>query len=137
LELLAQAIKLDRATRGNIQALAAQTGCLNIIAQVGFDEQFLRHFAAVEAFDASACGRAFGTGNWVMIPDILQDDAFAPHRAVVTSNDVRSVKSVPVIAPDGGIIGMLSTHSPQPRWDWERDNTRNIAAEIGRILAAR
>lgn len=135
-QLLANAIKLDRATKGNIQALDPETGCLKIIAQVGFDEAFLRHFEAVQAFDSSACGRAFGTGNWVMIPDILLDEAFTPHREVVAANDVRSVKSIPITAPEGGIIGVLSTHSSDVRWNWERDNTRHIAEQIGAILAA-
>ena len=132
--LLAQAIELDRATKGNIQVYEPEADSLKIIAHHGFDETFLRHFEKVNRFDSSACGRAFGSGNWVLIPDIMADEAFKPHREVALAAGVRSVKSIPVIDADGTFQGMLSTHGPAVRWDWERDNTRHIAAEIAAIL---
>jgi GAF domain-containing protein len=132
--LLAQAIELDRATKGNIQVFDPEAGSLRIIAQSGFDEIFLHHFQKVQRFDSSACGRAFGTGNWVLIPDIMEDEAFKPHREVALASGIRSVKSIPVTGPDGGFQGMLSTHSATVRWDWQRDNTHHIAAEIATII---
>ena len=133
--LLEKAIRLDRATKGNIQAFDAEAGVLRIVAQRGFDREFLRHFAEVRPLDASACGRAFGAGGCVLIPDVLRDEAFAPHREIALSSGFRSVKSVPVPGPDGRLVGVLSTHGPDVRWDWERDNTTELAAEIGLILA--
>lgn len=132
--LLDAAIELDRAVKGNIQVLDPATQTLRIEVSRGFDEAFLSHFRSVKAFDASACGRAFGTGACIMIPDVLRDEAFAPHRAIASSNGFRSVKSLPVAATDGRLLGVLSTHNPQVRWDWERENTRHVAAKIAAVL---
>jgi GAF domain-containing protein len=132
--LLDQAIKLDRAVKGNIQIYEPDTDSLKIIVQRGFDQAFLRHFEKVKRFDSSACGRAFGIGNFVMVADIMTDEAFTPNREVALANGVRSVKSIPVVDTDNEILGILSTHSASVRWDWERDNTRHIAAEIAVIL---
>jgi hypothetical protein len=104
-DLLAQTISLDRATKGNIQVFEPETDSLRIIAQHGFDEMFLLHFEKVKRFDSSACGRAFGAGNWVLIPDILEDQAFKPHREVALASGIRSVKSIPVTGHDGSSKG--------------------------------
>jgi hypothetical protein len=133
-QLLAEAIALDRAAKGNIQALDQASGVLKIVAHHGFNKAFLRHFENVKPFDSSACGRAFGAQRCIMIPDVLMDRAFAPHREIAASNGFRSVKSIPVVAPDGRFHGVLSTHSPGVRWDWELDSTHHIAAEIAALL---
>jgi len=133
-QLLAEAITLDRATKGTLQALDQTSGALKIVAHHGFDKAFLRHFENVKPFDASACGRAFGAKSCILIPDMLTDEAFAPHRAIASANGVRSVKALPVVGPDGRFHGVLATHSPGIRWDWERDNTRHIVAELAAVL---
>jgi hypothetical protein len=43
---------------------------------------------------------------------------------------------VPLAGADGRFYGVLSTHSPDIRWDWQLENTRPIADEIAAILAA-
>src|SRR5579883_1348218 len=134
-QLLDQAIELDRASKGTIQILDAESESLKIVAHRGFDEKFLRHFETVKRFDSSACGRAFGSETLVMISDILEDKAFQPNREVVQANGVRSVKCVPIINADGRLQGVLSTHSSTVRWNYERDNTRHIAAELAGILS--
>jgi hypothetical protein len=91
-QLLDQAIELDRAVKGNIQIFHPETDSLKIIAHRGFDERFLRHFDMVKRFDSSACGRAFGTQNFIMIPDIMEDEAFKPNREFMLVNGIRSVK---------------------------------------------
>ena len=142
-ELLAEAITRDRAAKGNIQVFDPTSNTLQIVVHQGFDEAFLKHFKSVKPFDASACGRAFGAGRCIMIPDVLRDEAFAPHREIALANGFRSVKSLPIDGPDGRLLGVLSTHSPDVRWDWELDNTRQVAVEIAppglqrRILASR
>jgi GAF domain-containing protein len=133
--LLDKAIQLDRALKGTLQVFEPDTDSLKIIAHRGFDEAFLRHFETVKRFDSSACGRAFGTGNLVTIPDILEDEAFRPNREVVLVNGIRSVKCIPVVGSDDRLEGVLATHSPWVRWDWERDNTRHVAAEIAVVFA--
>jgi GAF domain-containing protein len=133
--LLETAMALDRVAKGNIQILDPRTRTLRILVHRGFDEAFLRHFATVQADDSSACGRALGAGDCIMIPDVLRDEAFAPHRSIALSNGFRSVKSIPVAGAAGEIYGMLSTHAHGIRWDWERDNTRHIALQVAEVLA--
>lgn len=133
-QLLDQAIKLDRALKGTLQIIEPETDSLKIIAHRGFDERFLRHFETVKRFDSSSCGRVFGIKNCIMIPDIMEDEAFTPNREVVLANGIRSIKSVPVFGVNGRFLGVFSTHCPSVRWDWERDNTRCIAAEIASIF---
>jgi hypothetical protein len=70
-----------------------------------------------------------------LIPDVQADPGFEPHRAIARASGFRSVKSLPLAGPDGRLRGVLSTHSPGVRWDWERENTRPIAAEIAAVLA--
>jgi GAF domain-containing protein len=134
--LLGEAIRLDKASKGNIQAFDFHTQTLRIVSQQGFDRQFLRHFRAVRPFDPSACGRAFGSGGCITIPDVLLDEGFRPHREIAIANGFRSVKSLAVTDEDGRLYGVLSTHSAQVRWDWERDNTRRVATVIASTLAA-
>ena len=134
-KLLDQAIALDRAAKGNIQILDRETGELHLLVQRGFDAAFSRYFKKVRAFDASACGRALGSGDCVIISDVMHDPDFQPHRVIAGASGFRSVKSIPIAAKDGSILGMLSTHSPSVRWDWERENTRPIAAKIATVLA--
>src|ERR1051326_7387494 len=119
-QLLDEAIELDRAAKGNIQVYEAETDSLKIIAHRGFDENFLSHFHSVKRFDSSACGRAFGIQNFIMIADIMEDNGFKPHREVMLVNGIRSVKCIPVVGPDGQFQGVLSTHSPSVHWDWEQ-----------------
>lgn len=134
MKLLEEAIELDRAAKGTIQAFDPRTDSLRIVANGGFNERFLRHFEIVRRFDSSACGRSLGSGAFVMIPDVMTDEAFRPNRDVLVANGIKSVKSIPVIDFDGQVQGVLSTHSSSVRWDWQRDNTRHLAAEIAQIL---
>jgi GAF domain-containing protein len=134
-ELLAEAVRLDKASKGNIQAFDFRTQTLKIVCHSGFDREFLRHFRAVRPFDSSACGRAFGSGGCITIPDVLADEGFRPHREIAIANGIRSVKSLALTDEDGRLYGVLSTHCARVRWDWERDNTRHVALVIASTLA--
>src|SRR5687768_8257762 len=75
-ELLARAIRLDGAQLGNIQLYDPSTKTLRIVVHEGFDQRFLSHFAVVNAFDSSACGRAAGVRSPIVIADVASDPAF-------------------------------------------------------------
>lgn len=133
LSILDRAIALDGADMGTMQKLD-EDGLLRIYAQRGFDSEFLRHFAEVRAFDGSACGRAAGSAGCVVVPDIELDIAFEPHRAVARRNGMRSVKSCPVRAEDGRLLGVLSTHCRGPRYGWDRAHLDELLLEAARVL---
>lgn len=132
--LLRKAIVIDNADKGNIQLFDQPAGTLSIIAQVGFDSDFLKHFAVVSAFDSSACGRAVGIGAPVTIDDVTTDLGFREHRTVAGSASFRSVKSVPIINADKKILGIISTHFKDRKSDWNTSSLNGITDELAVLL---
>src|SRR5262249_59711885 len=80
-QLLEQVLSLARADRGNVQLADPASGALAIIAQHGFDAEFLDHFTVVDD-DRSACGRAARHGAQLVITDVSIDPGFEPHRQI-------------------------------------------------------
>lgn len=133
-DILQRAIVLDKASFGNIQLYDSKTGTLHIIAQQGFNRDFLDHFKVVNAFDSSACGRASGIGSPVIIIDVMLDIAFIPHRHIARSAGFRSVKSVPIISTPKKLLGVISTHFTNPKWDWEMNTLDEVIPELVKLL---
>ena len=119
-EVLAFALTLLHAERGNIQLADPATGALRIAAQRGFSAEFLEYFAAVTD-DRSACGRAAQNHAQVVIADVTTDPGFAPHRDIALASGFRAVQSTPLVDRAGHLVGVLPTHSPQPITPPRRD----------------
>ncbi len=109
-EMLPAAIELVGADKGNIQLLDPDTNVLRIVAQHGFEQNFLHHFREVSLDDCSACARAWHENARLIVEDIEQDEAFAPLRPVMRAAGVRSVISTPLVSPEGKLLGVISTH---------------------------
>jgi GAF domain len=107
------AIALTGADFGNLQLMDPTTGALRIVAQSGFDADFLDYFAVV-GDTASACGRAATSGKQIVIADTGLDPVFAPHRAVAEVAGVRAVQSTPLLTCHGELVGVVSTHQRYP-----------------------
>jgi len=120
-EVLDATIALQRADYGNIQLFEPATGVLQIAAQRGFSAAFLEHFARVDMNEPSCCGRALRAGERVIIEDVEQDPEYLPHRAIAAHEGYRAVQSTPIRGPEGGTIGMLSTHFRQPHRPSDRE----------------
>jgi hypothetical protein len=112
-EVLAFALTLLHAERGNVQLADPATGALRIAAQRGFGSEFVEYFAAVTD-DRSACGRAAQYHAQVVIADVSTDPGFAPHREIALASGFRAVQSTPLLNRAGHLVGMLSTHYPRP-----------------------
>lgn len=110
LHILDVAIKIDGATKGDIQLFNRALGGLQIVAQRGFDPSFLQLFQLVRVDDPSACGRAFRYQRRVIIPDITTDSDFNPYLSIANASGFRAVQSTPIIAEDGQVKGVFSTH---------------------------
>ena len=119
-EVLNESMALQNADFGNVQLINPQTGALEIVAQKGFQEEFLAHFKSVREAN-SACGRALQQRRRVIIEDVLTDEAFAPHRQVAVSAGFRAVQSTPLFGRNGEALGMLSTHFRMPHRPAERE----------------
>jgi signal transduction histidine kinase/DNA-binding response OmpR family regulator len=109
-EMLAGSIELLGADMGNIQILNESRRMLILEAQHGFKPDFLDFFREVSVEDDSACGRALRSGSRVVIVDVETDVDYAPLREVARAAGYRAVQSTPLIARDGSMIGIISTH---------------------------
>ncbi len=93
-EIVAAAIELTGADKGNLQLFDPASRVLTIRAQRGFDEPFLRFFAAV-ADDICACGTAMGSRRRVIVEDVTSSDIFKgqPSLDALLQAGVRAVQS--------------------------------------------
>jgi signal transduction histidine kinase len=119
-EALTATIEIQQADFGNVQLCNPESQALEIVAQRGFDAEFLEYFA--EIVDSSApCGRAMQTRSRVVIEDVRTDEQFAPHRHVASATGFRAVQSTPLFSHGGEILGMISTHFKHPHRSSERE----------------
>jgi GAF domain-containing protein len=116
---------------GNVQILDIRDShaVLSIAAQRGFRRPFLKAFATVSAEDDSACGRALRHRKSVIIPDVDEDVDFAPFRGIAHDAGYRGVISTPLCTSWGHVVGVISTHFPQPH----RPSAAHIAE--GEVIA--
>jgi GAF domain-containing protein len=112
------------------------TGSLKIVAQRGFDAEFLDYFAVVDD-DGSACGRAVSRRAQTVIADVVTDPGFAPHREVAAASGFRAVLSTPLIDSAGRVRGVVSTHYPRPHQPADRDLRimKRYGEMVGRAMA--
>jgi signal transduction histidine kinase/CheY-like chemotaxis protein len=121
-KILSAAIAITSADKGNIRLFDARSGVLKITAQRGFDRAFLDLFAEVKGDEAAACREAMHAARRVVIEDITRSHIFleqAPLRVLLDAG-VRAVHSSPLIASDGSVLGMISTHFAEPHRPTER-----------------
>jgi signal transduction histidine kinase/DNA-binding response OmpR family regulator len=114
-EMLAATIQLLGADKGHVQILAAERGVLHIVAQRGFETDFLDFFREVSIEDDSACGQALRSGKRILIEDIESEPSYAPYRQIARAAGYRAVQSTPLLSPDGTLLGMLSTYCCLPQ----------------------
>ena len=113
-ELLATAIAITAADKGNIQLLDPASSSLHIAAQRGFSEPFLKFFASVSE-ETSACGTAMQSAERVIIEDVTQSRIFAgqPSLNALLEADVRAVlESTPLMSSAGNLLGMYLNPLP-------------------------
>jgi signal transduction protein with GAF and PtsI domain len=110
---------------------------LCIEAQRGFDASFLQLFEQVRIDDPSACGRAFRQKQRIVIQDVVTDPLFAPYLSQARANRFRSVQSTPILANNGSVLGILSTHFANANQFSEKmaGPLDRYAAKIARLIA--
>ena len=123
-EILRSGIELAHADMGNIQLYSRSDRTLRIAAHRGFAPAFLDFFREVTTNDGSACGRSLRSGERVVIPDVDDDAAYASFREVAREAGYRGVQSTPLIARDGSVLGILSTHWQRPHQPGEQELRR-------------
>ena len=113
LQVLDEAIKIDGATKGNVQLLNPELGGLQIVVHRGFDQSFLQLFELVRRDDPTPCARALRYQRRVVIPDITRDSYSAPYLSIARANNILAVQSTPIMGEDGLVKGVLTTYFPK------------------------
>lgn len=109
-EMLVAVRELLRADRVNIQLLDPLQGKLTVVAQSGFEQEFLEVFREVSGHDDSAYGRALRENKRFIVEDVEQDGTFAAMRPGMKAAGVRAVVSTPLVGADGSLLGMVSCY---------------------------
>src|SRR5215469_4199861 len=120
--ILKAGIAISGAPKGNIQLFDPGSGALRIVAQHGFGAPFLSFFATASG-KHTACGSAMRATERVIVEDVTHSEIFAgqPELGVLLEAGVRAVQSTPLISSEGSVLGMISTHFPEPHRPGERE----------------
>jgi GAF domain-containing protein len=110
--ILADMVALHGAEFGNVQLGVGDK--LVIVAGHGLRAPFLLAFREVRITDGCACGRAWQTGEQIVVADVNLDKPFAPFAKIAKEAGYRSVQSTPLITQDGKRLGMVSTLFANP-----------------------
>ena len=119
-EILTATIALQNADFGNVQLYNPNTQTLEIVAQRGFQQDFLEYFSSVHEGTAS-CGEALQRRERVIVEDVQTDPVFAPHRQIAAAAGYRAVQSTPLFSRSRELLGMISTHFREPHRPSERE----------------
>jgi signal transduction histidine kinase len=120
-DLLENAILTCGADFGNIQLYNLQSQALEIVAQRGFEADFLHHFRKVRVDEGSACAQAMQRGGRIVIEDVKADPTYTPHLLIAAAAGYQAVQSTPLTNRNGTVVGMLSTHFRAPHRLSQRD----------------
>ena len=121
-EITKTAIAISGAHKGNLQLFDETSRSLRIVAQQGFQEEFLKFFESVDDHAAASCGTAMVSSEQVVVDDVLTSEIFVGQAAqkVLLDAEVRAVMSTPLRSSKGNLLGMISTHFSRPGHPSER-----------------
>jgi hypothetical protein len=136
-EFLESVMVATAADYGNVQLFDSENNVLRIVAQRGFDREFLRFFDTVRRDHGCVCSNAMNERSRIVVADVAIDPLFTDEsRGVLLRAGVRSVQSTPLIDSSAGFVGMVSTHQRHAGTDnaqiWKRADevTENFLAKI-------
>jgi len=120
-EITKTAIAISEADKGNLQLFDVASGSLTIVAQEGFQEDFLKFFVS-ESGKHAACGAAMRTGKQIIVNDVVTSKIFVGHpvQKVLLDEAVRALVATPLTCSDGSLLGVLSIHFARPHDPSER-----------------
>jgi GAF domain-containing protein len=110
---LEQAIRLMGAAQGNVQLYERHQHTLRIVAHAGHSGQFLEHFKAITSGTA-CCGLALKRRQRVIVEDVEKEPLMAHLVNSFKAYGIRAVQSTPLFDENGTLVGILSTHFPEP-----------------------
>jgi signal transduction histidine kinase len=118
-EVLDAVIEIQGADFGKVRVYNPALHGLEIVAQRGFDQDFVERFRVVALEDDSVSGMAIKTKNRVVIEDV---ECLPEHgRRVAAMAGYRAIQATPLTSRSGDLLGMLLTHFRRPRSPTDRE----------------
>lgn len=114
-EMLAATMALAGANMGHLQIFDRERETLTIVAQQGFDNNFLSYFHEISTWNSFACSGALHSGECLIIEDIDADPAMSLLRSLAHAAGVRAVQCTPLIGRTGLRMGVITTYHRTPR----------------------
>ena len=121
--ILDVALAVMGAEFGSIQTFDPEKAELRLSAWRRFPAQARELWAVVSAEHQTSCGKALQTGQRVFVSDVHDADApIEPEsRRMYASLGIVAMQSTPLMARDGRLLGMLSTHWSEVHVPGERE----------------
>lgn len=113
-EVLQASADLMQTDQGNVQLYNHREQALNIVADLGFSQEFLDYFRSVPV-GYSVCGTAMANRERIIMEDASTDPRFVEFASLYAKFGFVAVQSTPLIGRDGRFLGMLSNHFKAPR----------------------
>ena len=131
---LDSALRTTQADAASAQLADPTSGALWLVAQRGLTSPILDYFEIVGE-DESICGAGLRTSRPVWIPELARSPILAdtPALDVLLDAGVRALASVPVQAPDGRLLAVLSVHHRLVT-HWTRPQMAGLE-QLGRSVA--
>ena len=122
-QILDAAIGVMRSDMASMQVLDEGRGALRLLAWRGFGPEFARTFDRVYQDMNTSCGVAWRGGRRVVVPDVETCHFIVGTPALedLRKTGIRAAQSTPLVARDGCLLGMISTHWRTPHEPTERD----------------
>jgi len=140
-ETVDEAVALMRSDYASMQMLFPERGTggeLLLLAYRGFNPRAARFWEWVRADSKSTCGIALRATQRVVAPDIPACEFMADSedQQVYLQTGILACQTTPLIARDGNVVGMLSTHWRTPHQPTEEDFRRfdNLARQAADLI---
>ncbi|MFF4845158.1 ANTAR domain-containing protein [Streptomyces collinus] len=133
---LRRTLGVTGARMGNVQLV--ENGMLRMAKHVGVNRRFSDYFAFVEA-STTSCAQAALDRRQVTVKDVASSGTFDDgSRQAILQTGSRACHSVPLLRPNGTVIGMISSHHGHPLRDLapaQLTVLQELGIQVGRWLS--
>jgi two-component sensor histidine kinase/PAS domain-containing protein len=122
-QFLEAAMAIIGAPAGSMAVFEAERNRLRLLASKGFHPAAAAFWEFVHPDSRSTCAISLKLGERVVVPDVEAEPVMAGSRALecYRLSGVRAVQTTPLVSRGGRLVGMLSTHWPEPHQPSERE----------------